>query len=194
VLGLEHIPRTGGAFLIANHTSSLDPIVLGVPVNGRLLTGPGKIELFEKPFFAYVLRLLGMFPLRQGGADAAAVRTMVEFFRAGRIVIVYPEGGRSENGEIQPFNPDFARLVLKLQAPVVPAGIAGVKELLPIGSWLPHMNRPVVVAYGEPIDLSPYYGRHPSPEQIEQASTLMFERVSALVQYARHEHVRRFGG
>lgn len=192
-IGLEHIPPSGGAFLIANHTSALDPVVLGVSVTSRVMTGPGKIELFENPVSAYILRKIGIFPLRQDATDAAAVRAMVEFYRAGRIVIVYPEGGRSDSGEIQPFNPDFARLMLKLQAPVIPAGIAGVQELLPIGSSLPRIGRPVVVAYGEPIDLSPFYGRHPTPEQVEQASSLLFERVSDLVQYARREKARLFG-
>jgi 1-acyl-sn-glycerol-3-phosphate acyltransferase len=187
IVGLEHIPSSGGAFLIANHTSAFDPVILGFAVDNRIMAGPGKIELFKNPVSRYILRAIGIFPLRPGEADAAAVRTMVDLYRAGRCVIVYPEGGRSDSGEIQEFIPGFARLVLKLQAPVIPAGIAGAQELLPIGGRIPRLGRPVVVAYGEPIDLSQFYGRHPAPEQVEGASQLMFDRVSALIQYARRE-------
>jgi 1-acyl-sn-glycerol-3-phosphate acyltransferase len=177
----ENVPDRGGAFLIANHTSGMDPFVIGVPIRWRMLRGPGKEELFVNPVFAYLMKKIGIFPLRQTVADAAAVRTMVEVFRSGKVVVVYPEGGRSDSGRLMPFSPDFARLMIRMKAPIVPAGIAGARELLPIGSLLPRPNTAVVVVYGEPFDLARFYGGKVSEEAAHQAATLMHDKVAEMV-------------
>lgn len=181
----EYVPQSGGAFVIANHTSGIDPFVLGVPVPWRMLRGPGKEELFANPVFGYLMKKIGMFPLRQSVADAAAVRTMVEIFRSGKVVVVYPEGGRSDSGELAPFSPDFARLMIRMKALVVPAGISGAREALPIGSRIPRPNTAVVVAYGEPFELGQFYGGKVTDEMASEAATLMHDRVAELVAEAR---------
>jgi 1-acyl-sn-glycerol-3-phosphate acyltransferase len=165
----------------------MDPFILGLPISQRMLRGPGKVELFENPVFGWVLRKLGIFPIRQDVADAAAVRTMVELYRSGGVVVVYPEGGRSETGELQPFFPEFARLAIKLKAPLVPAGIAGGRELLPIGAWIPRYNSPVAVVYGPPFELSEFYGQPLTEDIGKQAAAIMEQKVSALVAEAREQ-------
>lgn len=188
-IGADNVPSAGGAFLIANHTTAMDPFLLGYPVRQRMPRGPGKIELFKNPIFSYFMRKIGMFPLRQDVADAAAVRAMVELYRHGRLVIIYPEGGRSPSGAMKPFNPAFTRLVIKLKAPIMPAAIAGGRELLPIGSLLPRPNTPVVVAYGEPFDLSQFYGRELTPEVLQEATAILEERVAEQRELAYGERV-----
>jgi len=189
-IGAEQVPASGGLFLVANHTSGMDPFLLGYPISKRPLFGPGKVELFRNRFFGYLMRKLGIFPVRTGVADAAAVRTMVELYRAGNIVIVYPEGGRSPDGELLPFLPEFARLAIRLRAPLVPAAIAGARELLPIGSLIPKMGKPVVVAFGEPFDLSAYYDRPLTPELDAEAAAVIRDRVAELLERARLERAR----
>ncbi|HEX6506576.1 MAG TPA: lysophospholipid acyltransferase family protein [Chloroflexota bacterium] len=186
-VGVEHVPARGGAFLIANHTSGIDPFVIGFSVPWRMLRGPGKEELFSSPFFGYLMRKMGMFPLRLDIADAAAVRAMVEVYRSGKVVVVYPEGGRTDSGEMREFSPELARLIIRLKAPIVPAGIAGARDVLPIGSLLPRPRTPVVVVFGEPFELSEFYGGKVSREAAEQAAVIMHDRVAALVAVARRE-------
>jgi 1-acyl-sn-glycerol-3-phosphate acyltransferase len=181
----EHVPQRGGAFLIANHTSGMDPFILGVPVRWRMLRGPGKELLFVNPLFSYLMKKIGIFPLRQSVADAAAVRTMVEIYRSGKVVAVYPEGGRSDSGELQSFYPDFARLMIRMKALIVPAGIAGARELLPIGSWIPRPNTAVVVEYGEPFELSQFYDGKVTDGMAAEAATIMHDKVAELVVEAR---------
>lgn len=184
----EHVPQSGGAFLISNHTSGMDPFILGIPIRWRMLRGPGKEELFASPFFGYLMKKIGIFPLRQSVADAAAVRTMVEIFRSGKVVVVYPEGGRSDSGELTEFSPDFARLMIRLKAPIVPAGIAGARDLLPIGTLVPRPNIPVVVVYGEPFELSQFYGGKVTPEAAREAAAIMHDKVADLIAEARRRH------
>lgn len=189
-IGAEHVPARGGAFLVANHTSGMDPFILGCPIRWRMLRGPGKEELFANPLFGYFMRKIGMFPLRQNVADAAAVRTMVEVYRSGKVVVVYPEGGRSDDGRLQPFSADFARLIIRLRAPIVPAGIAGGAQLLPIGSFLPRPGTPVVVVYGEPYELAEFYGQKVGVETAERAAAIMRDRVAELMRVAEEERSR----
>jgi 1-acyl-sn-glycerol-3-phosphate acyltransferase len=177
-LGMENVPASGGIFLIANHASGIDPFLLAYPVRRRIPRGPGKVELFENPFFGYIMRKIGMFPIRQDVADAAAVRTMLELYRNGKVVIIYPEGGRTKTGELQPFFPDFTRLMIKLKAPMVPAGIAGAADVLPIGSYLPRPNRRVAIVYGTPFDLSEFYSLPLTPETLERATAILRDRVA----------------
>jgi 1-acyl-sn-glycerol-3-phosphate acyltransferase len=177
-VGVENIPASGGIFLIANHASGMDPFLVGYSIRHRMPRGPGKVELFENPFFGSIMRKIGMFPLRQDVADAAAVRTMVELYRNGRLVIIYPEGGRTKTGELQPFFPEFTRLMIKLKAPMIPAGIAGAASVLPIGSYIPQPNRRVAIAYGEPFDLSEFYGQPLTSDTLERATAVLQDRVA----------------
>lgn len=185
--GVEHVPRTGGTFIVCNHTTGMDPFLLGYPLRQRIPQGPGKIEIFRYPLIAFVMRKIGIFPLRQNMADVAAVRTMIELYRAGRLIIVFPEGGRSKSGEMRPFNPDFARLILKLKAPVYPVAVAGGKDLLPVRTLIPRRHTPVAVVFGEQLDLTAFYGHPLTPEMAQGASTAMEESIAALLTVARHK-------
>ncbi len=190
VIGAGNVPAEGGAFVIANHRSAMDPFLLAYPIRRRRPLGPGKIELFANPIVAYVMHKIGIFPIRQNTADPGAVRAMVDGYRHGRPVLVYPEGGRSETGELRPFFPDFARLAIKLRAPLIPAGIAGAADALPIGSLMPRFNVPVVVAFGTPFDLSAYSGRPMSPELAQEAAEYMRTRVAELLEQAEAKRRR----
>lgn len=179
--GGDNIPAQGAAFLVANHTSGIDPLLIGVAVPYRMLMGPGKVELFSNPVFAYVMQKIGIFPLRQHVADAAAVRAMVEGYRSGRVVVVYPEGGRSKTGQMRPFVEDLTRLLLKLKAPIIPAGIAGARDVLPIGTWFPRPNTACAVVIGETFDLSAFYGRPLDQELLAEATSVLWNRVHDMV-------------
>jgi 1-acyl-sn-glycerol-3-phosphate acyltransferase len=192
-VGAERVPSEGGVFVIANHTSAMDPLLIGYSVAHRLMSGPGKVQLFQYRPVAFFLMKLGIFPIRQGVADAAAVRTMVALYRAGRAVIVYPEGGRSPGGDLMPFFPEFARLVIKLRAPLSPAAIAGAKDLLPVGSLIPKRDTAVAVVFGEPFELSDYYERPLSEEAVREATQVLEGRVRAVLGEARDER-RRLAG
>lgn len=182
--GVGNVPAEGSAFLVANHASGIDPLMMGVGIPHRILLGPGKVEIFKNPVFTYVMEKIGIFPLHQGTADAAAVRTMVDAYRKGRIVVVYPEGGRSKTGEMMPFMEDFTRLVIKLRACLIPAGIAGARELLPLGSWIPRPDTACAVVIGEPFDLSEFEGRGLSAEVLAEATAVLWNRVHDMVQEA----------
>src|SRR5580704_7336553 len=99
VYGTENIPKTGGALLLANHQSYLDPVLVAVKLR-RPVSYMAKSELFENPALAWLIRTLHAFPVRQGEGDVGAVKECIRQLNAGRVLNIYPEGSRTEDGEI----------------------------------------------------------------------------------------------
>jgi len=192
VFGRQNIPSDGGVFIIANHTSGLDPFIMGHAIPNRAVGGPGKIELFGNALVAAYMRRLGIFPLRRSQIDPASVRAMVELYRQGRIVLVFPEGGRSRSGELKEFDTGLARLLIKLKAPIIPAGIAGAREALPMGTLIPKNAGGIAVSFGQPFELDSFYGSKPTEEAIQAATTCLRDKVREQVECARGER-RRVG-
>jgi 1-acyl-sn-glycerol-3-phosphate acyltransferase len=147
--GLEHVPRSGGFVLAANHTSNFDPWALGIPLfPRRWLRFMAKSELYWWPL-SYVLDAGGTFPVRRGGGDVEAIATAVELVRAGQVVVMFPEGTRHKKGlrkrfEARPHT-GAARIAHEAGAPLVPAAIKGTDRLARLG--------PLHVAYGAPVDV-----------------------------------------
>ena len=147
----HHVPRHGGVLLVANHQSYLDPVLLGVYLR-RHMSYLAKSELFANKYFAWLIRSLNAFPVKQGSGDVGAVRETIKRLREGHMLNIYPEGSRSEDGEIAPMLPGAALVVKKAGVPIVPVVIEGSFAAWPKGRKLfrPH---PVSVMYGPPLDV-----------------------------------------
>src|SRR5437764_1926817 len=136
VWGIEHVPRTGGVLLVSNHQSFLDPILLGVRLP-RSLSYMARSELFGvNPVFTWLIRALGAFPVRQTGSAAGAIKEAVERLQEGRALNIYPEGSRTETGEIGPMEKGVALVIRKAKVPVVPVAIDGSYEAWTKGTKL----------------------------------------------------------
>ena len=101
VVGREQVPRRGGVVLAANHTSYMDPPLVGCAAP-RPVHFMAKSELFTHPRFSALIRALGAFPVRRAGTDRQALRTAHELLTAGEAVVIFIEGSRSADGKLQP--------------------------------------------------------------------------------------------
>ena len=173
--GLDRLPPEGGFVLAANHTSSLDPWLLGLPLwPKRQLFFMGKVELFN-PVLGPLLRAGGAFPVRRGEGDVEAIETAVRICKDGGIVAMFPEGTRQVKGlrkkvEHRPRS-GSARIALGARVPLVPAAIKGTDRL----SRLARLK----IAYGDPVPLDDLEGRPPREAQQEGTDRLM-ERIYSL--------------
>jgi len=152
--GVENVPKKGGVLIVANHQSFLDPVMLGVKI-ARPMSYLAKSELFTNRIFGYLIRGVNAFPVRQGEGDVGAVRETIKRLQAGHILVMFPEGGRSEDGEIAPMQTGVG-LIVRRGGPtvkIVPAAVDGAYAAWPKGRLLP-WPRPVRVKYGKPMDLS----------------------------------------
>lgn len=138
VEGLEEIVPSGSYVFISNHLSFMDtPVVLAnIPVQFRFLAKRG---LFQIPFLGQHLSRAGHIPVPRED-PRAAVKTMqlaAEIIQQKKIsLLIFPEGGRSHDGELQPFKEGGAYIAIRAGVPVVPIAISGTRELLPWGSGI----------------------------------------------------------
>ena len=150
VEGLEKIDSHGSYVFVANHRSFMDtPVVLAsVPVEFRFFAKRG---LFAVPFLGTHLKRAGHLPVDRGDARAS-LKTMTQgaqLIRERKVsVLLFPEGGRSK-GAMREFKEGAAYVAIKAGVPVVPLGISGTREVLPMGS---NYVRPGRV--GDPIPTS----------------------------------------
>lgn len=169
--GVEHVPRTGGCVLAANHLSNFDPWAIGLPLfPRRYLRFMGKSELFN-PLLGPIIRAGGAFPVRRGERDVGAIETAVALCRRGEIVVMFPEGTRRKKGLVKKWQPrphtGAARIALAAGVPLVPAAIRGTDSLVRLG--------PVRVAYGPPIPLDDLRDGDPRDGSQEATDRLMAE-------------------
>lgn len=147
--GTGHVPASGPFILAANHVSYLDPLVLAAtcprPLHFVMLR-----EFWEKPFLGWVCRQAGSFPVDPGGPAAGALRRAVRLLREGRALGIFPEGGRSADGRLQPAKGGAALLALKTGVPLLPAAIIGAERAMPRGVFFPRPFK-VRVRYGPPL-------------------------------------------
>ncbi len=133
--GLEHIPAQGPFILMSNHQSNMDiPILLtALPVQFRFLA---KESLFRIPFLGWYLRRCRHIPIHRKEPRKAvrSLREAAEKIRGGVPVLVFPEGTRSSDGELQEFKKGGFLLATFAGVPIIPLAIEGSCRILPRGS------------------------------------------------------------
>jgi 1-acyl-sn-glycerol-3-phosphate acyltransferase len=133
VEGVDHVPEDRAVVIASTHQSHADSIALGVAIR-RPVHFLGDERLTRWPLLGPLLPRLGMVPLRRGQADASALGILTDLLTDGACVAVYPEGSRSRDGRVHRLRSGVARLAATTQAPVVPAAVAGIYDVWPIGA------------------------------------------------------------
>ena len=144
--GVEHVPQQGPVLLVANHSSFLDPPLVG-GVAPRPLSFMAKAELFRVPGFGTLIRNLNARPVRREGADAGALRTALRVLQDGGVLLMFPEGTRGPEGVLREPKPGAAMLAVMSGAQVVPVFIEGSGRAWPRGQTLPRPAK-VRVTFG----------------------------------------------
>lgn len=167
--GLERLPE-GGALLLINHQSFLDPLLVGLPLQ-RPVSFLARDTLFPVPFVGWVLRNTYVMPIRRDAATTESLRESIRRIEHGFYVGVFPEGTRTRDGRLGEFKPGFVALLRRCRAPLIPVGIAGAIDVMPRGSIFPRPRR-VQVEFGLPIafcELEPLLARGKEQELLSFA-------------------------
>ncbi len=153
VRGISNIPKTGAVLMVANHQSFVDPPMIGSPINHRHTDFLARGGLFKFKPFGWVITLLHSTPIKQGSGDAGAMKATIAKLNEGKMMLVFPEGSRTDSGEVQEFQRGIALLLKRVQCQVIPVGIAGAYDVWPRTRKFPKLfTRPMSVVYGQPID------------------------------------------
>jgi long-chain acyl-CoA synthetase len=155
VTGLEKVPATGAFIISSNHQSYLDPFVLGSVLRWsvfRELFSVGTSEVFGvSNFMRRIARWLRVIIVDPDANLIPAMRAGAFGLKRGRVLILYPEGERSIDGEPKVFRKGAAILSCHLQVPIVPVAIAGFYEAWPRGKKFLQNFNPLRMSFGDPI-------------------------------------------
>lgn len=149
--GQQRVPRTGAAIYVCNHQSHLDPMISGLPIWDRPFTPLARASLFDSWWLALIMKPFGTIAVERGSGRAGPMRAMLKELEAGRCVLLYPEGTRSNDGRVAPLESGFLLLVKKSGAPIVPIALEGAHDIWPRGTNRPRLRGHIAVTVGEPI-------------------------------------------
>lgn len=143
VLGEENIPKTGGAIICPNHRSNHDAVLITVSLK-RKLSFLGKEELFKFRPLGYLLKSVGVIPIKRGSGDIGAVKKSIEVLKDGKILTVFPEGTRNKTEEkLLEFKSGASLIAYKAEVPIVPCAI--------VGSYRPFSK--IKIIFAKPMDM-----------------------------------------
>ena len=171
VLNAKNLHFKEKCIVIANHTSNWDPILLGHLVCPVCLRYMAKDELFKKPFSKKFLLSLGVIPVSRGKNDLKAMKTALTALKNGQSLGIFPEGHRSETGEMLPFEDGAAVIALKTNTPVLPVYLncRGYR-----------LFRRVKVSVGELMDLKQLAEGRTDIDAVHQSTKLLFNTMNEL--------------
>lgn len=154
VYGLEHFFQ-GSGLIAANHTSYLDPPLVAVswPEEIHFLA---KESLFKPFLFGSLIRRLNAHPVRGDGGDAGVIKASIQIVKEGKKLLIFPEGGRSPDGELQTIKPGLILLMSKTEAPLLPVYVHGAFDIWGRGRKLPRFRGKTICVFGSPILWEPF--------------------------------------
>lgn len=175
VVGAENLHKCPVAVYASNHTSYMDtPVIFStLPFQFRILA---RKQLWAIPFIGWHLNRSGQVPIDTANphASLASLSSAARALRHGMSLFVFPEGGRTHNGELKPFLSGAAFLAIRAQVPLVPMALSGVFDLLPIHTH--HFYPvPLTLHVGEPIQTKGMTIR-----QVDELTETLRQRIDTL--------------
>lgn len=149
IYGAENVPPSGPAILVSNHASFLDPPLVGSGLS-RGISYLARDTLFRYPGIGALLRSWQAVPVDRDGGGASGIRNIMERLNSGNAILVFPEGTRTRDGQLQKARSGIGLIVLKTKVPVVPVRVFGTFEAYGKHRKIP-LPHPVSVVYGKPL-------------------------------------------
>lgn len=180
IYGRKNFPQVGAALICSNHQSHLDPMLVG-STSTRRMNFLAKRELFAVPFLGSLIHFLDAIPIdREGTASLGGIKESMIRLRRGELVLMFPEGTRTTDGELRPILPGFCAMARRTRVPLIPVGVDGAFRAWPKGRKFPKIGPKVRIVIGPPITPEEY--SHLSDDQLVE---LLHSKMSELFEQAR---------
>ena len=153
--GRDNWPAFGGGLVCSNHQSFFDPPLIGMTCP-RQMNYLARESLFKVPVLKQVMTFLDAIPIDLEGSGLSGLKETMKRLRAGELVLIFPEGTRTFDGELSPLKPGFCSVARRSRVPLIPVGMDGAFQAWPRTSPLPLPGK-LAVVIGRPI----------SPEDVE---------------------------
>lgn len=186
------IPKTGPVIVASNHLSYMDALAFAffLFANGRAPRFLGKVQVFRVPIIGKILLAAEQIPVERESKEARVALTYaLQLLEMGHQVAVYPEGTLTRDEDCWPMvaKTGVARLAVISKAPVYPAAQWGTQAVLAPYSKKFKLFPRATVTYrvGEPVDLSPWYGKEEDPAAMAEATAAIMKAITDLLEEIR---------
>jgi 1-acyl-sn-glycerol-3-phosphate acyltransferase len=181
VAGTENFP-TDGPFLIAsNHASHIDPPIVGshVPRQMRFFA---RRSLWNTRIGSWWLNQVETIPVERDSGDIGAIKKVLQALKENRAVVLFPEGTRSPDGQLQKAKAGVGLMACKTGVPVVPCRLYGSFAAFGKGKALPRFGTSIDIIFGPPISAAEYDDPSAGKARYEIAAQRIMDRIAALPQ------------
>jgi len=179
ITGRENIPHRGPAIVAVNHTSYLDPLLVGIAWVPYKLLYLAKKELFSIPVFGWLIKNLGAIPISREAPGVKAFRRIFGALERNQFVLMFPEGTRSWDGKWQTGKPGTGFIVYRAKVPVIPVLIEGAHRALPRGSRRIRFT-PISVQIGKPLQFPAFYTKAPGRQTYQAITDKIMSEICSL--------------
>jgi 1-acyl-sn-glycerol-3-phosphate acyltransferase len=189
----ERVPLTGPVILASNHSSYIDPPLVGSALH-RPVHYLARDTLFRLRGMRELLHSWNAVPVDREGGGASGLRTILGVLEAGQAVIIFPEGTRSNDGQLKPARPGIGLIVIRSGAPVVPVRVFGTDKAYGRIHRIPR-PRPVAVKFGGALDFAHWRmeARSCSKARLKEVyDEITREIMAAIAKLEPHEEVKNF--
>ncbi|MBN2580873.1 MAG: 1-acyl-sn-glycerol-3-phosphate acyltransferase [Pirellulales bacterium] len=154
--GVSNIPRSGGVLVVSNHQSHFDPPLVGSGCPRRM-NYLARLSLFRFQPFAWLIRSVNAIAIDREGLGLSGIKESLKRLKRGEMLLIFPEGTRTPDGEIGPFRPGFTTLAVRSRAAILPVAIEGAYHCWPKSRKFPRLGK-IHVRYGRPLTPQDYTG------------------------------------
>jgi len=178
VIRPERMVESGPLLIAVNHSSFFDPPLAGI-CSRRGVFYLARKTLLKWPFFGPLFPAMNVIPVERDGNDMSALREVIKKVKDGNAVLLFPEGTRSIDGNLQPARAGIGLVIAKTGAPVLPMRIFGAYEAFPKNARRFQLSQ-ITVVIGEPIHFTAEEISNTSRETYQLLSNRVMEAIGAL--------------
>jgi 1-acyl-sn-glycerol-3-phosphate acyltransferase len=147
--GRQYVPLSGGALVLSNHQSHLDPVLVGLACDRRL-NYLARRTLFDVPLLRPLIVSLDAIPIDRDGLGLGGLKETLRRLKRGEMVLMFPEGTRTTDGTVKPIKPGFCALARRAGVPLVPLAIEGAYAAWPRNRRFPG-RATIHIEFGPPL-------------------------------------------
>ena len=174
----ERMVESGPLLIAVNHSSFFDPPLAGI-CSRRGVYYLARKTLLKWPFFGPLFPAMNVIPVERDGNDMSALREVIKKVKEGNAVLLFPEGTRSLDGDLQPARAGIGLVIAKTGAPVLPMRIFGAYEAFPKNARRFQLSQ-ISVVIGEPIHFTAEEISNSSRETYQLLSNRVMDAIAAL--------------
>lgn len=180
-IGRENIPKKGAFIYCSNHTSFLDPIMLGISTP-RNIFYLARAIFFKTRFSSWYFRNINAIPVRNKNGDVASIRMAIRRLKDGMPLVIFPEGMRSKDGKLRGGKPGIGFVAAKAGVPVIPAYSEGSFDACPKG--IKTLKRsPIKLYIGKPMYFDIKRQDQGDKEAYQKISFQIMQRIAEIKEF-----------